>query len=150
MPEDLELEQEEPDRAPTLENFLAGKPLNRAMEELARQVGEGDEGEQASAPESAPDPFDPLRALDDADRKALKLLIQQPGWEVVQRIRLRACAEAEKAATLLSQINPLSNAQKIAEGWAMLSVMREVMKLERTSINAEIAALKVKQKRQTQ
>lgn len=140
--------QEQNERKPTLENFLAGVPLNAEMEELAREVME--EEQQAKQPDLAIDPFDPLRPLDDADRKALLKLTQDPGYEVLTRIRKRTCAEAEKAATLVSQENPLGNADKIAQGWAYLAVMRQVMQVEAGTIEAELARLKPEKKRQTQ
>jgi hypothetical protein len=145
----MEDEQEQPERKPTLENFLAGVPLNADMEQLAREVME--EEAAAIGPDLAmDDPFDPLRPLDDADRKALLKLTQDPGYEVLTRIRKRTCAEAEKAATLVSQENPLGNADKIAQGWAYLAVMRQVIQLEAGTIEAELAKLKPKKKRQTQ
>lgn len=139
---------EETERKPTLENFLAGTPLNAQMEELAREVTMEEE-EAAAAQEklAAADPFDPKRPLDDGDRKELLKLTQSAGWEVYQRIRLRACAEAEKAATLLSQENPLANQQRIAEGWAYLAVMRQVIKAEAAMIEAEIEQFKPKRRR---
>lgn len=141
---------EEQEQKPTLENFLARVPLNDDMAQLMREVSQEDTEAAIETIEAPPDPFDPLRPLDDADRKALVKLTQDPGWEVFQRIRLRACAEAEKAATLLSQDNPLANAQRIAEGWAYMSVMRQVHKTETIRIQDEIAKLKPKRKRETQ
>lgn len=133
------------DQKPTLENFLAGRPLNKEMEQLALEVME--EGEATESAESlASDPFDELRELDDADRKALYRLTHEPGWEVLTRIRKRTCAAAEKAATLLSQDNPLGNKEAIANGWAYLSVMRDVMRAESAAIEAEIAKVKAKTK----
>lgn len=136
------------ERRPSLENFLAGVPLNAEMEELARSVMEEEEI-AADRIAAAGDPFDPLRELDESDRKALLKLTQDPGWEVFQRIRLRACFEAEKEATLLSQNDPLGNQQKIAQGWAYLTVMRQVLQAENATIAGEIAQLKPK-KRTTQ
>lgn len=136
------------ERKPTLENFLAGVPLNAEMEELAREVAMEDQAaEQAAA--AVADPFDPLRPLEDADRKALLKLTQDAGWEVFQRVRLRICAELEKQAIILSQDNPLANQRRIAEGWTKLSVMRDVIKLEAGTILAELEQLRPK-KRSTQ
>lgn len=137
--------EDQQDRKPTLENFLAHVPLNQEMEDLAHQVAREDE-EPAPAEVNAADPFDPLRPLDDADRKALLKMVQDAGWEVYQRIRLRACAEAERAATLLSQDNPLGNQRRIAEGWAYLSVMRDVLRTERGTVQAELDQLKPKKR----
>ena len=130
-------------RKPTLENFLAGIPLNEDMEQLALEVME-EETQARLAEEIAADPFDPLRPLDDADRKALLRMTQDPGWEVLQRIRKRYCAKAEREATLLSQVNPLANQRKIAEGWAYLTVMRQVLEAEGGIVAAELQTLKPK------
>lgn len=142
-------EEEIPDRKPTLENFLAGVPLNAEMEQLARDVMEEGEPETAEA-ELSTDPFDPLRALNDADRNALRKLIQEPGWEVLCRLRKRTCAEAEKAATLVSQQDPLRNADKIAAGWAYMAIYRQILDSESGLIQAELQKLEPKKKRQTQ
>lgn len=143
-------EQERPEERPTLENYLARVPLNQDMRDLAREVAQ-DEEPAIERVEEMPDPLDPLRELDDGDRKELAKLVAMPGWEVLTRIRKRACAQAEKAATLVSQENPLANAQKIAEGWAMFTVMRQVMKMEQAAIDFELQQLKqAKRKRQTQ
>jgi hypothetical protein len=142
-------EQEQPERKPTLENFLAGVPLNAEMEQLAREVME--EEAEVSAADLTADPFDPLRPLDDADRKALLKLSQDPGYEVLTRLRKITCAALEREATLVSQENPLGNAEKIAQGWAYLSIMRQLIQTEHGAIEAELAMLKPKRKkRQTQ
>lgn len=134
-----------PPSTQTLENYLAYKPLNPAMEQLVREVMEDEAPNADEHLDIGTDPFDPLRPLDDADRKALLKVTQDPGWQVYQRIRRRACAQAEKAATLVSQDNPLSNQRKIAEGWAYLTVMRQVMKAEDSTIAVEINQLRPKQ-----
>jgi hypothetical protein len=136
------------DRKPTLENYLSGVPLNEEMEELARQVGSLEDPADLEAAEAASgDPFDQLRPLDDADRKALLKLTQDAGWEVFKRVRLRACAEAERAAIILSQDNPLANERKIAQGWAYLAVMQQVISTEQATIEVEISKVKPKPKR---
>jgi hypothetical protein len=143
MADDQKLDE----RTPTLENFLAGVPLNAEMEQLARDARAEDEGTELPPLEQLPsDPFDPLRPLDDADRKSLLKLTQDPGYEVLSRIRRRTCAEAEKVATLVSQKDPLGNAAQIAQGWAYLAVMRQVIQAESATIEAELAKLKSKVK----
>jgi hypothetical protein len=143
-------EGEIPDRKPTLENFLAGVPLNEEMEQLARDVMEEGEPEAATAIAAPTDPFDPLRELDDADRKALQKLIQEPGWEVLCRMRKRACADAEKAATLVSQQDPLGNAEKIARGWAYMALWRQIIESEGGMIQAELEKIKPRRKKRSE
>lgn len=142
---------EEGERKPTLENFLAGVPLNKDMEDLARAVMEDGEPEAEPGREVSADPFDPLRPCDDADRKALLKLTQEPGWEVLTRLRRIACAEAEKAATLVSQDNPFGNKDKIAAGWAYFAVMKQILQVEKSMIETELQQLRQqKKKRPTQ
>lgn len=124
-----------------LEKFLAGVPITDELARLKAGIEETAEPEEEDLALAFGDPDAPLG---DDDRQALRRLMFDPGWRVVQRLKERTCRELEKAAILVSQVDPLGNAEKVARGWAYLMVARELQQTEKAQIAAEIRKLKKK------
>jgi hypothetical protein len=129
---------------PRLEDFQNGIPLNDELRRL--KAGVLDEPQA----ETAPPAWEPgtgeqrglNRPLDDGERNDLRCLLTEPGWRVLERLRKQALQRMEQAAIVLSQDDPLGNAQKIANGWANLACFKDMVKLDRLMIAGEIAKLK--------
>ena len=128
---------------PRLEDFQNGIPLNEELRRL--KAGVLDEPQAETPPpawEPGPRERNVNRPLDEGERNDLRRLLTEPGWRVLERLRKQALQRMEQAAIVLSQNDPLGNAQKIANGWANLACFKDMAKLDRLMIADEIAKLK--------
>jgi hypothetical protein len=62
-----------------------------------------------------------------ADRVALKEMVALPGWLVLHRLLENATLMHQEKATLLSQGDPLANAQAVAQAWAYVNLHKRVI-----------------------
>jgi hypothetical protein len=102
-----------------LEKYLKGEPIN---EELAAL-------KEGRLPET--EPF----------RVNLKEMLMHPGWPVLHRLLEKATLRQQESATLLSQNNPLANAQPIAEAWAYVAIYKRAHEDLDLLVEMEIKAL---------
>ncbi|MGB9407982.1 MAG: hypothetical protein WCA89_10625 [Terracidiphilus sp.] len=124
---------------PRLEDFWAGKPLTPELERLRDGVEDRPEASQEQ-PEAA---FDDLeRPLYDEERKELTRLVASAGWQVLERLMERTCATLERSAIVLSQNDPLANADAIARGWAYFGMWKDMRKGMQALIDEEVKTLK--------
>lgn len=118
------------------DKYLRGEPVNEELAALKAgklvefepfQIGGAGQQNQSTEPRKG--------EITRADRVALKELVAQPGWSVLHRLMENATLIHQESATLLSQKDPLANAQEIAQAWAYVNLHRQV--------SAELEALVV-------
>lgn len=125
-----------------LEDFQSGTPLTPELAKL--KAGILDEPAPAPKAESVWEQDDADRELTDSEREELRKLTAEPGWRVLIRLRKKALRHMERAAIIVSQTNPLANAQKIAIGWANVDLYKKVAETDMLAMEAEIQRLKAK------
>jgi hypothetical protein len=128
---------------PRLEDFQKGIPLNDEMARLKAGVFEQPAPETPLPFRLGGDVFDDLdRPLDEAERELLARLTREPGWQILERLIERTCAKLERKAIIVSQTDPLRNAEEIAAGWAYFSMWKRVRGEMKALIEGETAKLK--------
>lgn len=107
-----------------LERYHRGIPLNSELQEL--HDGVKNAAVAASVLAMPPPPIsDPLRALTKSERGDLRELKLHPGWRVLERLKEKTLQTAEKSAIAKSKIDPLVNAEEIANAWAYLAMLQQ-------------------------
>lgn len=97
------------------EKYLKGEPLN---EHLAALQEEAYVPDLDAEPEPAPD----LSDLTDDDREHLRLLVTEPGWQVLLKLLDKEIASLEDAARRYSLESPFDDSLK--KVWAQASFMK--------------------------
>jgi hypothetical protein len=126
-----------------LEKYLKGEPINEELAALKegrlpetepfRLPGHDQVGNQSTGAQNAP--------ISRADRVNLKEMLMHPGWPVLHRLLEKATLRQQESATLLSQNNPLANAQPIAEAWAYVAIYKRAHEDLDLLVEMEIKAL---------
>lgn len=130
----------------SLENFLAGKPVNARMAALMR--GEDDDegaGEQAAATTRNYADGTPIT---NNDRGHLRRMITSAGWEVLLKLLDTALHEQEDAARRMSLQRTAPKEEKLA-AWEMVAANREARNAIVVLAEAEVEKLKDGKKVQT-
>jgi hypothetical protein len=110
------------------EKYLAGVPLNPELEAL--KEGRAPEFGMGLASVIAQEPAaritDAERPLTAEERAALRELRQGVGWPVLQKLLERATLSHVRAATSLSEDDPLAKKDEIAQAWLMVKVWKQL------------------------
>jgi hypothetical protein len=126
------------------EKFLRGEPLTP---ELAA-IREG-RGEQAATPRPAPAERraydDPERELSRPERLDLKEFWEMPGQKLYLRLAQKAIHFHQKRAITLSEDDPLTNRDEVANAWAYVKIFRRVVGELEVVVKAELAELENEQ-----
>lgn len=127
---------------PTLEDFNRGIPLNATLARMAA----GDAPPSPVLPEgfqqrSQPEIRNLFRDLTNDEREDLKRLTFEPGWAVLQRLKLKALRLKEHSATLQSQLDPLKNRDTIAETWAYMAIWKRLITELDAMVDLEISLI---------
>jgi len=121
------------------EKFLRGEPLTPELKAL-RDGRDAPSFALPSAPERKA--FDnPTREFTRAERLDLKEFKEMPGWQLYLRIVERTMLFHQKRAISLSQDDPLTNRDQIANAWAYCSMARRVAAELEAVVNAEVGLL---------
>jgi hypothetical protein len=125
------------------DKFLRGEPLSPELKALR----EGRDAPSFSPPK-APERRaydDPGREFSRAERLDLKELKEMPGWQLYLRIVERTMLFHQKRAISISQDDPLTNRDQIANAWAICSIARKVAAELEAVVNAEVGLLENEQ-----
>jgi hypothetical protein len=132
---------------PSLQDYLDGKPLTPELAELAAGRDMEAAADEAAEQVAAFEIDDPMRPLDDGEREDLRRLRFEPGWRVLERLRKRTCMRLTDAAMMASKVDPLRNQEKIAAGWAQLSIYEQALQSEASLVEFEVQQLKKPKKK---
>jgi len=126
--------------SPNFDKYIAGEPINeelRALKEgrAADAVPFLVTGSQNQSTEPSIEP------ISRAEQIALKELRGGPAWPVLQKLLKNATLLHKKSATLLSEGDPLADAQKIAEAWAYVKMLNLTITNITRLVEAEITKL---------
>lgn len=127
----------------TLENYLAGKPLNRNMARLMK--GEEDEDRQPEGPRIVTN-FADGTPLTDHDRRHLERMLGSAGWQVLLKLLDTKLQHQEDSARAQSLKNPLTRKDEIAAMWAQLSADKEARNRIVALAEGEVEILKATRK----
>lgn len=126
------------------EKFLRGEPLTP---ELAA-IREGRDPAQATsrpAPAERRAYDDPERELSRPERLDLKEFWEMPGQKLYLRIAEKAIHFHQKRAISLSQDDPLTNRDEVANAWAYVKMFRRAVAEMELIVNGEMAELENEQ-----
>ena len=126
------------------EKFLLGKPLTPELAALR-------EGRDPVETKSRPAPVE-RRAYDDLERELsrperldLKEFWEMPGQKLYLRMAEKAIHLHQKRAISLSQDDPLTNRDEVANAWAYVKIYRRLVAELEAIVNTELAELENEQ-----
>jgi hypothetical protein len=124
-----------------LDKYIQGKPLNRRMEELMAGADPDDLYSSAASEQARGRSYKDERELDDGDREHLRRLTLEPGWPILLRMLDRFIAAQEENMRRFSLASPLSERDRMAEGWAEVAAMRRNRERIEAMIETELRVL---------
>lgn len=127
-----------------LEDFLQGKPLNDALAAL-KDGEDPDRKKGPQAVEEGANPKSKRQRLNNDDREWLRRLTLEPGWNILMWLLDSAIEQREESAKLLSQQDPVNHQAEIITAWTYTAAFKEVARLMRDRIRAEIQFLQLQQ-----
>jgi len=87
--------------------------------------------------------IDPLEfEVTDNERRHLAAMLKSPGYIVLQKIWKSYMDAAEQGARLSSKVDPLLNADVIAQKWAYVSIAEQILDNMNAGVQFEIEMLK--------
>ena len=119
------------------EKYLAGEPLNDELRDL--RDGKTPEPQAPVLPWPIPEPMeDAERELTRTERLALKDLRASDGWNVQMRLLEKAIAGHRNSVINMSQRDPLTNKDAIANQWAYLNALKSAKQAIEAMVNEEV------------
>jgi hypothetical protein len=125
------------------EKFLRGEPLTPEL--AALREGRDPETRPRPAPAERRAYDDPERELTRPERLDLKEFWEMPGQKLYLRIAEKAIHFHQKRAISLSQDDPLTNRDAVANAWAYVKVLRRAVAELEVIVNTELAELENEQ-----
>lgn len=122
----------------SLDDYLAGKPLDATNAALMRGEEPEDATARAKSPETAK--LTP-RALTNDEREWLRRLTREPGWPILMLLLENAIGERQQHAIVLSQTDPLNQQKEVAAEWAAVASLRRAAQVIRDRVSSEIQLL---------
>lgn len=125
------------------DRFLRGEPLTAGLAAMR----EGRDPQPASRPLSTErKAFNDLeREFTRSERLDLKEWQEMPGWELYRRIAEKSIHFHQKRAIALSQDDPLSNRDAVANAWAYVNMLRRAVAELEMVVSMEVAELEKEQ-----
>jgi hypothetical protein len=85
---------------------------------------------------------DPLDfEITEAERRHLKTMLASPGYIVLRKIADAYIDAARETALTISALDPLANADKIAQKWAYVSMSQQFMECLNSGVDFELQML---------
>lgn len=126
------------------EKYLRGEPLTAELAAL-REGRDPETTRPRPAPAERRAYDDPERELTRPERLDLKEFWEMPGQKLYLRIAEKAIHFHQKRAISLSQDDPLTNRDEVANAWAYVKILRRVVAELEVVVNAELAELENEQ-----
>lgn len=79
--------------------------------------------------------------ISDGERRHLQTMLKSPGYIVLRKIAGSYIDAARQTAITVSQIDPLANAQRVAEKWAYVSMAEQFMESLARGVDFELQLL---------
>ena len=122
------------------EKYLAGEPLNDELRDL--RDGKTPEPLAPVLPWPIPEPMeDAERELTLTERLALKELRASDGWNVQMRLLEKCILSHRNSVISMSQRDPLTNKDAIANQWAYLNALKSAKQAIEVLVDAEVKAV---------
>lgn len=125
------------------EKFLRGEPLTPEL--AAIREGRDTETKPRPAPVERRTYDDLERELTRPERLDLKEFWEMPGQKLYLRIAEKAIRLHQKRAISLSEDDPLTNRDAMANAWAYVKIFRRVVAELETIVNGELGELENEQ-----
>jgi len=125
------------------EKFLRGEPLTPEL--AAVRDGRDAETKPRPAPAERRAYDDPERELTRPERLDLKEFWEMPGQKLYLRIAQKAIHFHQKRAITLSEDDPLTNRDEVANAWAYVKILRRAVAELEVVVKAELAELENEQ-----
>jgi len=125
----------------SLDDFLAGKPLNKKMARMMK--GELDE-EPVESEQKVSRNYADGSPVTLHDCEHLRRMTLTPGWQVLLKLLDTALVTQENSARQNSLLKPLQRKDEIAADWAQLAADKEARSRIERMVETEVARLEKK------
>lgn len=120
------------------EKYLNGQPINDEL----RQLRDGPQLVPASESKKRAPLQEDSDRITRADMAALREFRNSDAWPVLAKLVKISVQEREKAATILSQEDPLAKGHEVAQAWAYVKMLKSlwlelVLRVESAAANVE-------------